>query len=65
VKNGDIKDGLDTCERELDTAMNLFQVYLLNDLFYSELTGSITARSSTPLSPLLDRYVWIIITAQV
>ncbi|KAF8803631.1 TKL/TKL-ccin protein kinase [Phlegmacium glaucopus] len=26
LKNGDIKDGLDTCERELDTAMNLFQI---------------------------------------
>lgn len=42
MKNGDIKDGLDTCERELDTAMNIFQVYHLNDLFYSGLTGSIS-----------------------
>jgi hypothetical protein len=26
LKNADIKDGLDSCERELDTAMNLFQI---------------------------------------
>ena len=49
MKNGDIKDGLDTCERELDTAMNLFQVHT-RIFSFSELTNSIAARLSTPFS---------------
>lgn len=53
MKNSDIKDGLDGCERELDTAMNLFQVYFY---FYPKLTTcSITARSSMPLSSWFGR----------